>query len=162
MRLNSRYSLVWWWGAEDIINGQESEPRGAKTDATISDQRRKYREHNASHHSNRSSQQTSDHGICRTYRYIGEGASTQHPEWPGFEALDDRRTLLWRRQRIYRLAAPTLLVWGREDKLMPPVYAERWQQLVPGAELHVLDEAGHMVPYEQTTSVAEKIEAFLG
>ena len=34
-------------------------------------------------------------------------------------------------KRIYRLTAPTLLVWGESDKLIPPVYAERWQELVP-------------------------------
>ena len=57
-------------------------------------------------------------------------------------------------QRLYRLTAKTLLVWGDEDKLIPPVYAERWQQLVPRAELARIAAAGHMVPYEQPAAVA--------
>jgi pimeloyl-ACP methyl ester carboxylesterase len=64
-------------------------------------------------------------------------------------------------KRLYRLRAPTLLVWGREDRLIPLVYAERWQQLVPGAKLAIVDAAGHMVPYEQPEKTAGEIERFL-
>jgi pimeloyl-ACP methyl ester carboxylesterase len=65
-------------------------------------------------------------------------------------------------KRLYRLAAPTLLVWGRSDRLIPPVYAERWRELVPRAELAWLDEAGHMAPYEQPEAFAETVTRFLG
>ena len=37
-------------------------------------------------------------------------------------------------KRLYRLTAPTLLVWGESDRLIPPVYAERWVELVPTAD----------------------------
>src|SRR5206468_9609898 len=30
------------------------------------------------------------------------------------------------RSRLYRITAPTLIGWGREDRLLPPVYALRW------------------------------------
>ncbi len=65
-------------------------------------------------------------------------------------------------KRLYRQTADTLLVWGREDLFIPPVYAERWQELLPSSELALVDEAGHMVPYEQTEAVAEAIRKFLG
>ena len=61
-------------------------------------------------------------------------------------------------KRIYRLQAPTLLVWGESDKLIPPVYADRWQELVPGADLVTVAEAGHMAPIEQPDQVAAAIE----
>jgi pimeloyl-ACP methyl ester carboxylesterase len=61
-------------------------------------------------------------------------------------------------KRIYRLTAPTLLVWGESDKLIPPVYAERWQELVPHADLVTVAEAGHMAPVEQPDQVAAAIE----
>ncbi|MGH2901889.1 MAG: alpha/beta fold hydrolase, partial [Solirubrobacteraceae bacterium] len=64
-------------------------------------------------------------------------------------------------KRLYRLKAPTLLVWGREDRLIPLVYAERWQQLVPTVKLAIVDAAGHMVPYEQSEQTASEIERFL-
>jgi len=64
-------------------------------------------------------------------------------------------------KRLYRLNAPTLLIWGRQDKLIPPVYGERFQQLIPSAQLVVIDAAGHMVPYEQPEKTAAEIERFL-
>ncbi|HVR29958.1 MAG TPA: alpha/beta hydrolase, partial [Thermoanaerobaculia bacterium] len=65
-------------------------------------------------------------------------------------------------KRLYRMTAPTLLVWGRQDKLIPPPYAERFLELLPGeSRIAWIDQAGHMVPYEQTAAVAEAIAGFL-
>jgi pimeloyl-ACP methyl ester carboxylesterase len=64
-------------------------------------------------------------------------------------------------KRLYRLTAPTLLVWGKADKLIPPAYGERWRQLVPHARLALVDGGGHMVPQEQPEAVAGEIERFL-
>jgi pimeloyl-ACP methyl ester carboxylesterase len=64
-------------------------------------------------------------------------------------------------KRLYRLRAETLLVWGRQDRLVPPVYAERWQQLVPGARLAWIEDAGHMLPLEQPVAVADAVTRFL-
>ena len=65
-------------------------------------------------------------------------------------------------KRLYRQTQDTLLVWGREDRFIPPVYAERWQELLPSSELALVDEAGHMAPYEQADAVLEAIRKFLG
>jgi pimeloyl-ACP methyl ester carboxylesterase len=65
-------------------------------------------------------------------------------------------------KRLYRLQAPTLVLWGREDRLIPPVYAERWKELVPQAAVQVIADAGHMLPYEQPEACAEAIQRFLG
>jgi len=64
-------------------------------------------------------------------------------------------------KRLYRLRAETLLVWGESDRLIPPVYAERWMELVPHAELVTIAEAGHMAPVEQPAAVAAALEKFL-
>jgi pimeloyl-ACP methyl ester carboxylesterase len=65
-------------------------------------------------------------------------------------------------KRIYRLVAPTVLVWGESDALIPPVYARRWQELVPHASLVTVGEAGHMSPLERPDEVASAIEKHLG
>jgi pimeloyl-ACP methyl ester carboxylesterase len=65
-------------------------------------------------------------------------------------------------KRIYRLKTPTLLVWGESDALISLVYAERWQELVPHAELVTVAEAGHMAPVEQPDQVAAAIEKHIG
>jgi pimeloyl-ACP methyl ester carboxylesterase len=64
-------------------------------------------------------------------------------------------------KRLYRLTAPTLLLWGTHDRLIPPVYAERFQRLIPHAELALIDAAGHMLPYEQPEAFAAAVERFL-
>jgi pimeloyl-ACP methyl ester carboxylesterase len=65
-------------------------------------------------------------------------------------------------KRLYRQTAPTLLVWGASDAFIPPLYAERWLELLPEARLEQISEAGHMLPYEQPDAVAKAVEGFLG
>jgi pimeloyl-ACP methyl ester carboxylesterase len=72
--------------------------------------------------------------------------------------IPDRRVS----KRLYRLTAPTLVVWGESDRLMPSVYAERWAELLPRAEVVRVPAAGHMLPYEQPAAVAEAVLRFLG
>jgi pimeloyl-ACP methyl ester carboxylesterase len=65
-------------------------------------------------------------------------------------------------KRLYRVTAETLVLWGREDRLMPPVYGEQWCALIPGARLVQIDGAGHMLPYEQPDTFAAALASFLG
>ena len=65
-------------------------------------------------------------------------------------------------KRLYRLAAPTLILWGGADRLIVPAYAERWQALIPGARLELIEGAAHMLPYEQPEAFARAVEKFLG
>jgi pimeloyl-ACP methyl ester carboxylesterase len=65
-------------------------------------------------------------------------------------------------KRLYRLSADTLLVWGASDALIPPVYAERWRQLIPRASVVQIDGAGHMLPWEQPAAFAGAVARFLG
>jgi pimeloyl-ACP methyl ester carboxylesterase len=59
------------------------------------------------------------------------------------------------------VTADTLVLWGKQDALMPPVYGERWIQLIAGARLAQIDNAGHMVPYEQPKAFASLVASFL-
>jgi pimeloyl-ACP methyl ester carboxylesterase len=65
-------------------------------------------------------------------------------------------------KRLYRLTAETAIIWGASDLLIPPVYAEKWKELIPGARLVILDAAGHMVPYEQPAAFTHAVIKFLG
>ena len=71
--------------------------------------------------------------------------------------IPDRRVS----KRLYRLKAETLVVWGDSDRFIPPVYAQRWIELLPKADLVTIAEAGHMLPYEQPDRFAEAVSAFL-
>ena len=65
-------------------------------------------------------------------------------------------------KRLYRLSADTLVVWGAGDKLIPPVYAERWAELIPRASVVRIDDAGHMLPWEAPDAFAAAVTRFLG
>ena len=64
-------------------------------------------------------------------------------------------------KRVYRLTAPTLVVWGKNDLLIPTVYAEYWKKLVPQAEVTLIDKAAHMPPYEQPEAFVTAVTRFL-
>ncbi|HXC53837.1 MAG TPA: alpha/beta hydrolase [Rhizomicrobium sp.] len=56
-------------------------------------------------------------------------------------------------QRLYRIKAKTLLIWGDSDKLIPPAYAHAFKKAIAGSELISIPEAGHMVTLEKTDQV---------
>jgi pimeloyl-ACP methyl ester carboxylesterase len=62
------------------------------------------------------------------------------------------------RERLYRIRAKTLLIWGQSDRMVPPVYARAFQSALPAAELILIPEAGHMVAFEKTADVAKAIQ----
>src|SRR5439155_14782474 len=49
------------------------------------------------------------------------------------------------RRRLHRITAPTLVVWGTKDRMVPPSYAEDFAAGIPDARVELLDDAGHMV-----------------
>jgi len=60
-------------------------------------------------------------------------------------------------QRLYRIKAKTVLIWGDSDRLMPPVYAHAFKKAIAGAQLVSIPQAGHMVMLEKTAAVVEAI-----
>lgn len=60
-------------------------------------------------------------------------------------------------ERLYRVRARTVLVWGASDRFVVPAYADAFARLLPGAEKVVIPEAGHMAPYERPEAVLEAI-----
>src|SRR5207248_1751263 len=61
------------------------------------------------------------------------------------------------RKRIHRIIAPTLIVWGKEDGLTKPLYAEEFQKLIPGSRVELVANAAHMAPLEQPAAVAKLV-----
>jgi pimeloyl-ACP methyl ester carboxylesterase len=60
-------------------------------------------------------------------------------------------------QRLYRIKAKTILIWGDSDKLIVPAYAHAFKKAIEGAELVAIPEAGHMVTLEKTDQVVSAI-----
>jgi pimeloyl-ACP methyl ester carboxylesterase len=64
-------------------------------------------------------------------------------------------------RRLHRVTVPTLVLWGEQDRLIPPSYADRWAELIAGASVETLADAGHMLPYEQPQAAAAAIADFV-
>ena len=64
-------------------------------------------------------------------------------------------------RRLPRITAPTLLLWGRQDRLVPPLYGDIFAERIPGARLETIDEAGHLLLLERPDQVAAAVTRFL-
>ncbi|MCK5874139.1 MAG: alpha/beta hydrolase [Alcanivoracaceae bacterium] len=56
------------------------------------------------------------------------------------------------RQRASTLSVPTLIIWGDQDRLIPPQIAEQMHEDITGSELARFAELGH-VPHEEDPAV---------
>ena len=61
-------------------------------------------------------------------------------------------------ERLYRVKARTLLVWGDNDKLIAPVYAQAFKAKIAGAQLVSIPEAGHMAIWEKTRECVQAVQ----
>jgi pimeloyl-ACP methyl ester carboxylesterase len=68
------------------------------------------------------------------------------------ERLDDR---------IGKVKTPTLVVWGKQDKLLPIAMGERYAAGIAGAKLVTFDKCGHVPPIEKTDEFVAATTAFL-
>lgn len=66
------------------------------------------------------------------------------------------------RDRIATITTPTLILWGRQDKILGTKDADRFADILPHATLVWLDQCGHVPHLEQPQAVAEAIRATLG
>jgi len=65
------------------------------------------------------------------------------------------------KKRLHRIQAPTLLIWGRQDGLVPPIYAREFADRMANARVEVLDKAAHMPHLEQIATVSRLVQDFL-
>ncbi len=63
--------------------------------------------------------------------------------------------------RLGEIRAPTLLVHGRQDKAVPLACAQEAQRRIVGAQLHVVDGAGHWPQREKTDEFNRVVVGFL-
>ncbi len=64
-------------------------------------------------------------------------------------------------QHLQRILAPTLLLWGEQDRVFPVPIAEYFAAHLPQAHLELLPHCGHMLPFEQPDEFARRCTEFL-
>ena len=95
-------------------------------------------------------------------------------------SLEDPRILNWIRAReatarlgwnpylhdpklpahLRRIECPTLVIWGKQDKLIPLAHGEYYAKHIPNAKMNVLEPCGHMLPFERPADFARLVTDF--
>jgi pimeloyl-ACP methyl ester carboxylesterase len=60
-------------------------------------------------------------------------------------------------QRLYRIKAKTVIVWGESDRMIPPVYGAAFEAGITGSRLISVPEAGHMIVLEKPNAAVEAV-----
>jgi pimeloyl-ACP methyl ester carboxylesterase len=66
------------------------------------------------------------------------------------------------RKRLHRITAPTLILWGHQDRLVKTVYADEFAGAIKGSRVEVLEGAGHLPHVEQPERTLAAVTEFLG
>jgi pimeloyl-ACP methyl ester carboxylesterase len=66
------------------------------------------------------------------------------------------------RERLYRAAMPSLVIWGEHDAMVPRPHGEAYAAGLPGAKaLQLVTGAGHAAPLEAPEATADLVIGFL-
>ena len=66
------------------------------------------------------------------------------------------------RHHLHRIQCPVKLLWGQHDRLIPVRHGAEFARLIPVAHLRVLENSGHMVPFEAPDDYVADVLDFLG
>jgi len=64
-------------------------------------------------------------------------------------------------RRLHRISAPTIVLWGRDDALVPVAYADEFGRRIAGCRVEVLEDCGHDMQADQPALVFDLISGFL-
>lgn len=71
--------------------------------------------------------------------------------------LYDPRLEKW----LHRIKLPTQILWGAEDRLIPPAHAEALAALIAGAAITILPGSGHMPEIERPELFVDTVARFI-
>jgi pimeloyl-ACP methyl ester carboxylesterase len=81
--------------------------------------------------------------------YLRNRIATSHLAWNPY--FHDPKLA----ERLHRVSAPTVVIWGSEDRLLPVAHAQRWHELIEDARIELIADAGHLPHIEQPQRVVE-------
>jgi pimeloyl-ACP methyl ester carboxylesterase len=65
------------------------------------------------------------------------------------------------RKRLHRLTAPTLIIWGADDALIPAGYAQEFGGAIGNSRVEIVRDAGHIPQAEQMETTLALVRSFL-
>ena len=94
------------------------------------------------------------------YRMHGENAERVFRNW--YDGWHRPAVLNWdMRPEISRINCPTFIIQGVEDEHATPGHARDIARSIPGAELWLVDDRGHMLPKEEAEEFNRRVIKFL-
>jgi pimeloyl-ACP methyl ester carboxylesterase len=63
---------------------------------------------------------------------------------------------------LHRIDLPTLVIWGDDDRLIPPAYADEFARLIPGAQKRIIERCGHLPHVERPDRFVSAVTQFIG
>ena len=64
-------------------------------------------------------------------------------------------------KRLHRITAPTLIIWGQDDKLISVAYADEFQQRITGSRVEIIPKCGHIPQVEQIDTTYALVSKFM-
>jgi pimeloyl-ACP methyl ester carboxylesterase len=64
-------------------------------------------------------------------------------------------------RRLDRISAPTLVLWGAEDRLIPRRHGERYRDRIKDAQLRTIAHCGHLPVLEKPQELVEEVTKFV-
>jgi pimeloyl-ACP methyl ester carboxylesterase len=93
---------------------------------------------------------------------IGDASRYEGSIYAFFQTL--QHFPLFDRAELYRhtgtLHLPTQLIWGCEDHVTPISSLGQIRELLQPSQCHVIDDCGHMAPFERPLVVADQLATF--
>jgi pimeloyl-ACP methyl ester carboxylesterase len=86
-------------------------------------------------------------------RRITSMASVLHFIWP----IPERGLA----KRLHRITAPTQLLWGEQDKIVPCTYARDFASAIRTSEIEIVPGASHTPQFNEPAAVLDRIQRFL-
>jgi pimeloyl-ACP methyl ester carboxylesterase len=109
-----------------------------------------------------------DGKIYEALKAMPEGANSV--EWPieQTRAAEAAARAFWPlgntklEKRLPLIAAPTLLLWGEKDRIMPKSYGATMRKAIRGATLETIPGAGHLAELDKPDETAAAVLKFIG
>lgn len=84
-----------------------------------------------------------------------------------YQAMTVLARLVWDRpydpklaDRLHRVQCPVLLLWGEQDRLVPPSYGQAYRKCLPQAEWRTIPRCGHLAMFEREAEFVEAVAKF--
>jgi pimeloyl-ACP methyl ester carboxylesterase len=84
------------------------------------------------------------------------------PNWSGALITFTRSGGYYVGDRVTQVSLPTLILWGRQDRILGTKDAARFERAIVGSRLQWIEDCGHVPHLEKTRETAGAIASFIG